>query len=117
MVLDGGAALPAGAVVADASPVVAEPLEIALSKGRGVRVRPGFDLATLERRVGDVVLTLPPSMRVCVAAEPADLRKRFDGLSSFVAQRFDADPRCGHLFVCRKRRGNQIRVLFWDRTG
>ncbi|XXV13320.1 hypothetical protein WMF00_37020 [Sorangium sp. So ce1182] len=27
------------------------------------------------------MLTLPPSMRVCVAAEPADLRKRFDGLS------------------------------------
>jgi transposase len=63
------------------------------------------------------VLTLPPSVRVYVAAEPADLRKSFDGLSSLVAQRFGADPLCGHLFVFRNRRGDQIRVLFWDRTG
>ncbi|WP_437935317.1 IS66 family insertion sequence element accessory protein TnpB [Sorangium sp. So ce341] len=63
------------------------------------------------------MLTLPPSVRVYVAAEPADLRKSFDGLSSLVAQRFGADPLCGHLFVFRNRRGDQIRVLFWDRTG
>ncbi|WP_437550882.1 transposase [Sorangium sp. So ce367] len=36
-------------VVADASPVVTEPIEIALPNGRVVRVRPGFDPATLER--------------------------------------------------------------------
>ncbi|WP_437683943.1 IS66 family insertion sequence element accessory protein TnpB [Sorangium sp. So ce131] len=24
---------------------------------------------------------------------------------------------CGHLFVFRNRRGDQMRVLFWDRTG
>lgn len=63
------------------------------------------------------MLTLPPSVRVYVAAEPADLRKSFDGLSSLVSQRFGADPLCGHLFVFRNRRGDQIRVLFWDRTG
>ncbi|WP_187345710.1 IS66 family insertion sequence element accessory protein TnpB [Sorangium cellulosum] len=56
-------------------------------------------------------------MRVYVAAEPADLRKSFDGLSSLVAERFGADPLCGHLFVFRNRRGDQIRVSFWDRTG
>ncbi|MGK4005350.1 IS66 family insertion sequence element accessory protein TnpB [Sorangium sp. So ce1036] len=63
------------------------------------------------------MLTLPPSVRVYVAAEPADLRKSFDGLSSLVAQRFGADPLCGYLFVFRDRRGDQIRILFWDRTG
>ncbi|WP_437307073.1 IS66 family insertion sequence element accessory protein TnpB [Sorangium sp. So ce388] len=62
------------------------------------------------------MLTLPPSVRVYVAAEPTDLRKSFDGLSSLVEQRFGADPLCGHLFVFRNRRGDQIRVLFWDRT-
>ncbi|WP_433929457.1 IS66 family insertion sequence element accessory protein TnpB [Sorangium cellulosum] len=36
-------------VVADLSPVVTEPIEIALPNGRVVRVRPGFDPATLER--------------------------------------------------------------------
>ncbi|XXY47506.1 IS66 family insertion sequence element accessory protein TnpB [Sorangium sp. So ce269] len=36
-------------VMTDASPVAAEPIEIALPNGRVVRVRPGFDPATLER--------------------------------------------------------------------
>jgi transposase len=27
------------------------------------------------------------------------------------------EPTSGHLFVFRNRRGNQVRVLFWDRTG
>ncbi|WP_437729341.1 IS66 family insertion sequence element accessory protein TnpB [Sorangium sp. So ce861] len=63
------------------------------------------------------MLTLPPSVRVYVAAEPTDLRKSFDGLSALVAQCFGADPLCGHLFVFRNRRGDQIRILFWDRTG
>lgn len=63
------------------------------------------------------MLTLPPSVRVYIAAEPTDLRKSFDGLSALVAGRFGQNPLCGHLFVFRNRRGDQIRVLFWDRTG
>jgi transposase len=63
------------------------------------------------------MLTLPPSVRVYVAAQPIDLRKSFDGLSAAVAGRFGQDPLGGHLFVFRNRRGNQMRILFWDRTG
>jgi transposase len=63
------------------------------------------------------MLTMPSSVRVYVAAQPTDLRKSFDGLSALVAQTFGQDPLCGHLFVFRNRRGDQIRVLFWDRTG
>jgi transposase len=63
------------------------------------------------------MLTLPPSVRVYIAARPTDLRKSFDGLSALVAERFGQDPLSGHLFVFRNRRGDQIRVLFWDRTG
>lgn len=63
------------------------------------------------------MLTLPPSVHVYVAAEPADMRRSFDGLSAIVAERFGANPLCGHLFVFRNRRGDQVRVLFWDRTG
>ncbi|WP_437711720.1 IS66 family insertion sequence element accessory protein TnpB [Sorangium sp. So ce448] len=47
-------------VVADASPVVTEPIEIAPPNGRVVRVRPGFDPATLER-----VLTLAAEEMPC----------------------------------------------------
>jgi len=63
------------------------------------------------------MLTMPPSVRVYVAVEPTDLRKSFDGLSTAVTARFGQDPVCGHLFVFRNRRGDQIRILFWDRTG
>jgi transposase len=63
------------------------------------------------------MMTLPPSVRVYVAAQPTDLRKSFDGLSALVSSTFGHDPLCGHLFVFRNRRGDQIRVLFWDRTG
>ena len=63
------------------------------------------------------MLTLPPSVRVYVATQPTDVRKSFDGLSAAVASRFGHDPLEGHLFVFWNRRGNQVRVLFWDRTG
>lgn len=63
------------------------------------------------------MLTLPPSVRVYVAAEPTDLRKSFDGLSALVAHGLRHDPLSGHLFVFRNRRGDQVRVLFWDRNG
>jgi transposase len=63
------------------------------------------------------MLTLPPSVRVYVAAEPTDLRKSFDGLSILVGQDLGHDPLSGHLFVFRNRRGDQVRILFWDRNG
>lgn len=63
------------------------------------------------------MLSWPPSVRVYVAAQPIDLRKSFDGLSAAVAARFGQDPLGGHLFVFWNRRGNQVRILFWDRTG
>lgn len=63
------------------------------------------------------MLTLPPSVRVYIAAAPADLRKSFDGLSALVACSLGHDPLAGHLFVFRNRRGDQVRILFWDRTG
>lgn len=63
------------------------------------------------------MLTLPPSVRVYIAAQPIDLRKSFDGLSAAVTARFGQDPLGGHMFVFWNRRGNQMRILFWDRTG
>lgn len=63
------------------------------------------------------MFTLPPALRIYVATTPADMRKSFDGLSAAVEQIIGQDPTSGHLFVFRNRRGDQIRVLFWDRTG
>lgn len=63
------------------------------------------------------MLTLPPSVRIYVATSPVDLRKQFDGLSLLVAEQLRLDPRSGHLFVAFNRRGDQVRILFWDRNG
>lgn len=63
------------------------------------------------------MIALTPAVRVYIAAEPTDMRKSFDGLSALVEHCFGQDPLSGHLFVFRNRRGNHIRVLFWDRTG
>jgi len=63
------------------------------------------------------VLTLPPTVRVFVASAPVDLRKGFDGLSALVQSSFGHDPLSGFLFVFYNRRGEQVRILFFDRTG
>lgn len=63
------------------------------------------------------MLTLPPTVKVFVATAPCDLRKQFDGISLLVEQGLGKDPRSGHLFVVFNRRGDQVRILFWDRHG
>lgn len=63
------------------------------------------------------MFTLPPALRIYLATTPTDLRKGFDGLSAAVMQILGEDPTSGHLFVFRNRRGDQIRIIFWDRTG
>ena len=64
------------------------------------------------------MITLPPSVRIFVAINATDMRKSFDGLSLAVqAELRQPDPTSGHLYVFWNRRGDQIRILFWDRTG
>jgi transposase len=63
------------------------------------------------------VLTLPPSVRVHLAAEPIDLRNGHDGLVAIVRSRWKLDPFEGHLFVFLGRRLNRVKILAWDRNG
>jgi transposase len=63
------------------------------------------------------MIPLPPSVRIYVATSPADMRKSFDGLSALARSAVNQDPMNGHLFVWFNRRGDQVRILFWDRTG
>ena len=55
------------------------------------------------------MLTLPPTVQIFLAREPADLRKSFDGLAALVRGALDADPLCGHLFVFRNKRGDRLK--------
>lgn len=63
------------------------------------------------------MLSLPPSVQIYVAAEPADMRKSFNGLSMLVNEVLERDPFSGHLFVFRNRRGDRLKILYWDRSG
>ena len=56
-------------------------------------------------------------IRVFLYGQPADMRKSYDGLYALARQSFDADPLAGHLFVFANRRGPQIQVLYFDRSG
>lgn len=63
------------------------------------------------------MLTLPPSVRIYVAAEPVDLRRGFDGLAAATREIIRADPLSGHLFVFVNRRSNRLKVLVWQTSG
>jgi transposase len=63
------------------------------------------------------MLNLPPSVRILLAREPADMRKGFDGLSHLVQCVLQEDPLSGHLFVFRNRRGDRVKLLLWDTDG
>ena len=63
------------------------------------------------------MLSLPPAVGIWVSTQPADLRKSFDGLAVLVEQWLAADPLSGHVFVFRGRRGDLIKVLWFDGDG
>jgi transposase len=63
------------------------------------------------------MMGLPAGMRVWLAVGRTDMRKGFDGLAAAVQERMARDPFCGHLFVFRGRRGDPIKVLWWDGQG
>lgn len=63
------------------------------------------------------MLSWPPTVRIFLCAEPTDMRKGFDSLAHLVEASLTLDPLSGHLFVFRSRRGDRIKVLYWDKDG
>lgn len=58
-----------------------------------------------------------PVPRILVWRQPVDMRKSFDGLVGLVRQAMREDPLSGSLFVFVNRRGNYLKLVYWDRTG
>ena len=56
-------------------------------------------------------------VRVWLYAQPADMRKQFDGLAALVKHQLAEDPLSGHLFVFINRRRTLMKVLYFDRGG
>jgi transposase len=62
------------------------------------------------------MLTLPPSVRIFVAVEPADMRGSFDALAGAV-RRLGLDPVDGHLYLFTNRRRRLAKALWFDGSG
>ena len=56
-------------------------------------------------------------LRVCLAVEPADLRRGFEGLASLVRERLKEDERSSQIFVFTNKRRNRLKILYFDGTG
>lgn len=63
------------------------------------------------------MIPVPANTRVWLAAGVTDMRKGFNGLSALAERVLAADPYCGHLFVFRGRRGDLIKVIWFDGQG
>jgi transposase len=63
------------------------------------------------------MLSLPLPVRIFLCTRHADMRKSFDGLAQMVREFLGADPLSGHLFVFRSRRGDRLKLLYWDSDG
>jgi transposase len=63
------------------------------------------------------VIGLPAGTRVWLAAGLTDMRRGFDGLAALVQSALTQDPFSGHVFVFRGKRGDIIKLLWWDGQG
>ena len=56
-------------------------------------------------------------IRVFLYGKPVDMRNSFNGLYALARNGLQQDPLSGHLFVFVNRRGTQVRILYFDRSG
>ena len=63
------------------------------------------------------MITLPAGTRIWLAAGVTDMRKGFDGLAALVQTTLEHNPFSGQLFVFRGRRGDRVKLLWFDGDG
>jgi transposase len=63
------------------------------------------------------MISLPAGAHIWIAAGVTDLRRGFTGLSAVAQTVLQEDPFAGHVFVFRGRRGDLIKLLWWDGDG
>jgi transposase len=63
------------------------------------------------------MIGLPAGTRIYLACGHTDMRRGFDGLALMVQEVLERDPFSGALFAFRGKRGDLIKILWWDTQG
>jgi transposase len=63
------------------------------------------------------MIGLPAGTRIWLAAGATDMRKGFDSLAVQAQTVLGKDPFSGHVFCFRGRRGDLVKLLWWDGDG
>lgn len=63
------------------------------------------------------MIPVPANTRVWLAAGVTDMRRGFTTLAAQAETVLKQDPFAGHMFVFRGRRGDLIKIIWWDGQG
>jgi len=63
------------------------------------------------------MIPLPSSTRIFLACGATDMRKGFDGLAVMTQQVLEQSPHSGALFAFRGKRGDLVKLLWYDGQG
>ena len=63
------------------------------------------------------MISSPHATSIWIAAGVTDMRRGFTGLSAVALTVLEPNPYSGHVFVFRGKRGDLIKVLWWDGDG
>jgi transposase len=58
-----------------------------------------------------------PGIRIRLACGFTDMRRGFDGLAAQVQGQLELDPFSGQLFIFWGRKGDRVKLLWWDGDG
>ena len=63
------------------------------------------------------MIGLPSNTRIWIAAGVTDLRRGFTGLSALVQTKLEQNPLSGQVFIFRGRRGDLVKLIWFDGDG
>ncbi|MCP4319808.1 MAG: IS66 family insertion sequence element accessory protein TnpB [Hyphomicrobiales bacterium] len=63
------------------------------------------------------MIPVPSNTRIWLAAGVTDMRRGFNTLAAQAEKVLAEDPFSGHLFVYRGRRGDLLKIIWWDSQG
>ena len=63
------------------------------------------------------MISLPSPTKIWIAAGVTDLRRGFTGLSALVQTKLEQNPLSGQVFIFRGRRGDLVKLIWFDGDG